>query len=494
MEPKDLLRKLHPNQFSDSKIIDKIECPRELLDFHLSKLSEQNKHFDFEDFIRNLLEREICPNLIEETGPAGGGDGKIDTENYPVSKDIQNYWWYGLNEKNDRWAFANDIDNWGGGYILIGVEEENGRPKMPITGLELSEVDKIQKELLAKCKLIQPSYTPIVDVAQYKGKNILVVWCFGGQTRPYKCPTTLDKDFSKGYSYYIRKMSSTVKATETEQKELYDMARTIPFDDRMNHEAEIRDLKLPLIQNYLYEIKSDLLKESETMDFIDLCKSMRIVDGTPEYMKPLNVGLMFFNDEPQKFFPYSQIEVVDLRNGPEGDDMTEQIFKGPIDTMIKSALTYIKNTVIVEKILKVDGQAEAIRFFNYPYQAIEEALVNAVYHRGYDVREPVEVRIMEDRIHIVSYPGPDRSISEKSIEDKNMIARKYRNRRIGEFLKELKLTEGRNTGVPKIKRALKNNGSKEPEFETNETRDYFITTIFMHDGFENEIKDRPRTD
>ena len=50
------------------------------------------------------------------------------------------------------------------------------------------------------------------------------------------------------------------------------------------------------------------------------------------------------------------------------------------------------------------------------------------------------------------------------------------------------------TGIPKIKRALKNNGSKEPEFETNETRDYFITTIFMHNGFENEVKDRPRTD
>ena len=98
----------------------------------------------------------------------------------------------------------------------------------------------------------------------------------------------------------------------------------------------------------------------------------------------------------------------------------------------------------------MDRQVEAIRFFNYPYQAIEEALVNAVYHRGYDVREPVEVRIMEDRIHIVSYPGPDRSISEKSIEDKTIIARKYRNRRIGEFLKELKLTEGRNTGIPKI--------------------------------------------
>lgn len=74
-----------------------------------------------------------------------------------------------------------------------------------------------------------------------------------------------------------------------------------------------------------------------------------------------------------------------------------------------------------------------------------------------------------------------------------MVVRKYKNRRIGEFLKELKLAECRNTGVPKIKRELKNNGSKEPEFETNETRDYFITTIFMHDGFENELSNKIKT-
>ena len=26
-------------------------------------------------------------------------------------------------------AFANDIDNWSGGYIVVGVGEENGLPK-----------------------------------------------------------------------------------------------------------------------------------------------------------------------------------------------------------------------------------------------------------------------------------------------------------------------------------------------------------------------------
>ena len=38
-------------------------------------------------------------------------------------------------------------------------------------------------------------------------------------------------------------------------------------------------------------------------------------------------------------------------------------------------------------------------------------------------------------------------------------SRFYRNRRIGEFLKELDLAEGRNTGIGKIVRAMRENGS-----------------------------------
>ena len=49
-------------------------------------------------------------------------------------------------------AFANDLDNWGGGYIVLGVEDDNGRPKLPIKGLDVSEVDDIMKDLLNKCK------------------------------------------------------------------------------------------------------------------------------------------------------------------------------------------------------------------------------------------------------------------------------------------------------------------------------------------------------
>ena len=62
-------------------------------------------------------------------------------------------------------------------------------------------------------------------------------------------------------------------------------------------------------------------------------------------------------------------------------------------------------------------------------------------------------------------------------------AHRYRNRRIGEFLKEMHLTEGRNTGFRKILNALEKNGSPKPIFETDPDRISFCTTLFIHPEF-----------
>ena len=47
-------------------------------------------------------------------------------------------------------AFANDIDNTGGGYIILGIEEENGMPKYPVIGLKKRSIDRIQKEQIGR--------------------------------------------------------------------------------------------------------------------------------------------------------------------------------------------------------------------------------------------------------------------------------------------------------------------------------------------------------
>ena len=55
-------------------------------------------------------------------------------------------------------AFANDIDNIGGGYIVIGIEEKEGVPVFPIKGVEKSKIDGIMKELVGYCHCIEPLY------------------------------------------------------------------------------------------------------------------------------------------------------------------------------------------------------------------------------------------------------------------------------------------------------------------------------------------------
>ena len=403
-------------------------------------------------------------------------------------------------------AFANDIDNWGGGYLVIGVKDDQGQPDS-LPGVPKDKIDGYLKDMLNKCKRIQPEYMPITEVAEYQGKHFIIVWAPGGSIRLYSSPKNMAKD-CKERICWIRKMASTIQPSEEEKRDLYSLANNVPFDDRVNHFAELNDLNITLIQQYLREVGSSLYAESGQMDFAELCRNMNLISTLPEYTKPKNVGLMFFSLEPEKFFPYAQIDVVQFPDDLGGDQIIEQTFKGPLHQQLRSALLYIRNMVITERVQKLPDVAEANRFFNYPYVAIEEALSNAVYHKGYDIREPIEVRVLPDRIEILSHPGADRSISIENLKNYRAASRRYRNRRIGEFLKELHLTEGRNTGFQKIIRALKANGSPMPIFETDEGRTYFLTTILMHPAFvelddnrndnvndnRNDIKDQKLTD
>ena len=272
-----------------------------------------------------------------------------------------------------------------------------------------------------------------------------------------------------------------------ELNDLFSLANKVPFDDRINHQAELSDLNITLIKSYLHEIGSSLESEVDSMKFENLCMNMELCNTQPEFMKPRNVALLFFSMNPEKFMPYSQIDVVEFPEGAGGDNIIEKTFKGPLHQQLRDSLQYIQNTVIKEKVVKYPDRAEADRFFNYPFAAIEEALANAVYHKGYDVREPIEVRIENGTIEIISHPGPDRSVTIEGLKNFKITNRRYRNRRIGEFLKELHLTEGRNTGFKKILNALERNGSPKPEFETDDEHSYFISRFFIHEGFNEKI-------
>lgn len=388
-------------------------------------------------------------------------------------------------------AFANDINNWGGGYIIVGIAENEGRPILPPAGLTPESLDKIQGEVLTLAYQLLPNYFPLLQPYVLQGQHILVLWCPAGDNRPYTAPITQGKGAQR--QPYIRYGSRSIIAKDDNLRRLQELTARIPFDDRINGKATIDDLDLGLIQAFLQEVKSDLYEESKQIPFADLCLNMKIVNGPKEALRPLNVGVLFFSRNPEKFLERSWIELV-VHKDKTGKNFSEKYFKGPIHHQLRAVLDYFKNNIIEEAVEKVAHKAEANRHFNFPYEAIEEALSNAVYHKSYEMDKPIEVQIWPDRIEILSFPGPVPPVDAQILkQNKRIVARDYRNRRIGDLLKELHLTEGRGTGFPTIRNAMRGNNSPEPVFETDEQSTYFLSVLQAKEQIMDAIEAVPFT-
>jgi ATP-dependent DNA helicase RecG len=118
-------------------------------------------------------------------------------------------------------AFANDFDNIGGGYILIGVKEDEKTKtaKRPLKGVSTTDVAAIQKEMIGYNNLIKPYYAPKLSIEHIDGVNIIILWVVGGSERPYEVPENITAK-QKKWSYFIRKYASSIEAKGSEKEDL----------------------------------------------------------------------------------------------------------------------------------------------------------------------------------------------------------------------------------------------------------------------------------
>ena len=132
-------------------------------------------------------------------------------------------------------AFANDFYNDNGGYIVIGVAEDNSEEtveqiELPPVGINGKDLERIQKEIFGACKgLIKPPYAPILSPEELQGKHVLVIWAQASDNRPHRAKVSTKGD----YQYFIRKGPETTRANDDEVKILLENSQKIPFDDRM---------------------------------------------------------------------------------------------------------------------------------------------------------------------------------------------------------------------------------------------------------------------
>ena len=355
-------------------------------------------------------------------------------------------------------AFANDYDNTNGGYIVIGVKEKDGMPVFPLKGVPKENLDSIQQEIFQYCNQIIPRYIPRIEVVNYKNAGIYLIylWCSAGDSGPYQAPKSVyvenGKKADKSLRYWIRPASLTTDAKQDEISELFDKFNSVPFDDRVNRKAKIDNIRRGYLEDFIRKSNSSLVMELNNSSLEELLLAQEVANETDTELDIRNIGVLMFAEQPEKLIPGAYIEMIRFysKEAEASDDFTEKTFTGPIWKQVQDALDYIKTTVIEQKVVKVQGQAEAERYFNYP--------------------------------------GLAKWINLEHFASGKVKGWKYRNRRIGELFKEIDLSEKKGTGIPKILRELRQNGSSEPEFDMDEERTYLNTIIRIRDGFERKEK------
>ena len=144
-----------------------------------------------------------------------------------------------------------DFDNLGGGYIIVGVEENNnGLAKRPVAGIDVEAVDGIVKKM----------------------------------------------------KYYVRTGSSSIEAKGEVLDELRDMANRMPFDERPNPNITMNDISKVLLRDYLATIGSRLEASLFSQPLEQTLEQMDLMTGPTENRMIKNVAAMMFCEHPEKFF------------------------------------------------------------------------------------------------------------------------------------------------------------------------------------------------
>ncbi len=213
----------------------------------------------------------------------------------------------------------------------------------PVKGLSTTQIGAIQNAMIGYNNLMKPYYAPRLFIDEVDDQQIIVLWVIAGSERPYEVPESVLAKH-KLWKYFIRKYASSIEAKGIEKEELISLTNRFPFDDRSNMQARVENISMILVKDYLVKVKSRLAEQIGKIPDLELLSQMELVSGPNEHIFSRNVGLMLFSEYPEKFFPYTQVEVVEFPEGDAGPYTELEPITGPVALQISRTLAIIPAT------------------------------------------------------------------------------------------------------------------------------------------------------
>ena len=324
-------------------------------------------------------------------------------------------------------AFANGA----GGRIVFGVKDS---PRQ-IIGIPDDQLFKTE-ERITNCifDLCAPSIVPEIYIQSVEDKLLLVVEIYPGAQKPYGI-----KRPGRPNEVYIRVSASNRKASPETIETLERQRRKVSFDAITAYGCSVEDVDLSRFKKAFKTQTGRNIGKTQLFN-------MGLFQKEQGRQCPTNAALLLSDSPARKqFFPYAKIECARFKGIDKRVFLDQATLEGPIQDSVEPCLAFIKKNIALGATI---GEIYRKDRWEYPLEAIREALINAIIHRDYAILgSDIKVAIYDDMLEITS-PGP--LPDALSVEELGTGRSEIRNRVLAPIFKDLKLIEAWGSGIRKM--------------------------------------------
>jgi ATP-dependent DNA helicase RecG len=328
-------------------------------------------------------------------------------------------------------AFANS----GGGYVLIGIDNNNRLIGATINNNKRSAIQNAIRDI-----------SPVVKVKMY-GVEVeeKTIWVL-------EIPSGKDKPYVTSGSIYVREGANSQKLTSAEEiRSLFQYNNRIYFDAvacrRFNIKEEIDE------GNFRKFIQ--LSSISGNVPIIQILSNLQTIDENGIIN---NAGVLFFGKQPEKYFPQTIVRCVRFKGKNKVHIIDDKKYGGPLYQQYLQAENWVKDKMEVSYI--IEGSGPRKEKWEIPLTVFKEAILNALSHRDYNEQGAVTmIEVYDDRVE-VSNPGGLLPGVKKEFGRKSMT----RNPLVFGLFTRMDLVEQVGSGIPRMREEMEEAGLPSPMF------------------------------
>jgi len=359
----------------------------------------------------------------------------------------------------------------GGGTILFGLDESSG-----FAACGVYDAGDLMKQITNQCLQMEPVVRPLYTTATYQGATIVSAEIPEIEYDQRPC---FYKGKGRQNGSYIRAGEQDLHMTEYEIYSYEAFRKKIQDELRPCQRATAQDLDQTALEKYMQMIRF----KKPNLAQLGQEKALQM-QGIMDENRPTLAGMMLFGVYPQGYYPQFCLTAVVVpgteigETGSAGERFIDnERIEGTLPQMLDRAMAFVLRNIPTATIIDPQTGNRTDKPM-YPVTAIREILLNALIHRDYSIHTesvPIVLRLFEDRLEL---ENPGGLYGRVTLDLLGRAIADTRNPFIAGAMELLALTENRYSGIPTIRREMRNYGLRPPEFEV--IRGNFHVTLYNH--------------